>query len=168
MHTGNIKFTASPPPANTVYPCAYREHWDSNIKSKSLDGLSLCIQGTYLYLNILKINHRFIPVHTGNISSGHQILMVMPVYPCAYREHGKCFTGLGNITGLSLCIQGTFEAEAVLFASIRFIPVHTGNIIFDEFSACSVPVYPCAYREHNTIIHKFPTPCGLSLCIQGT
>ena len=30
------------------------------------------------------------------------------------------------------------------------------------------PVYPCAYREHQQLIHQVTAANGLSLCIQGT
>ena len=71
---------------------------------------------------------RFIPVNTGNTQTSGDVFVLMPVYPCAYREHpiGKIFPV--RYCGLSLCIQGTrLDRQRVLIES---------------------PVYPCAYREH--------------------
>ena len=51
-----------------VYPCAYREHEREKIIYHNVVCLSLCIQGTFLELVSIYIIHRFIPVHTGNIS----------------------------------------------------------------------------------------------------
>ena len=67
VHTGNIPFFLCTNEDLTVYPCAYREH--INIKSHVTiaDGLSLCIQGTSLVRHKVRVDRRFIPVHTGNI-----------------------------------------------------------------------------------------------------
>ena len=57
---------------------------------------------------------------------------------------------------------------AVGMSGERFIPVHTGNIVFIELFIFSTAVYPCAYREHLTVIGSKSLSPGLSLCIQGT
>ena len=51
---------------------------------------------------------RFIPVHTGNISSSLEVANKVAVYPCAYREH--------------VAILAETRPDN------RFIPVHTGNM----------------------------------------
>ena len=50
----------------------------------------------------------------------------------------------------------------------RFIPVHTGNIMFHSTRPLTWAVYPCAYREHIENLINSTIINGLSLCIQGT
>ena len=66
VYTGNtcrLRHYARP---NAVYPCVYREHFNTLKHSENPSGLSLCIQGTrvavYKWVYVL----RFIPVYTGN------------------------------------------------------------------------------------------------------
>ena len=131
-------------------------------------GLSLCIQGTCALLNLRAPGPRFIPVHTGNIGICYYPQNYNPVYPCAYREHQVCIPQVGLISGLSLCIQGTLICAEVVTRSVRFIPVHTGNIAVISNQNNNNTVYPCAYREHRALPAALKTRSGLSLCIQGT
>ena len=152
----------------TVYPCAYREHQYLSAVINTSAGLSLCIQGTSLLPMSIITNCRFIPVHTGNIWIIYFDSFDITVYPCAYREH---FLGLGKWTlgdGLSLCIQGTYKSKQPSNWLRRFIPVHTGNMIFIKQILHQLSVYPCAYREHFVSYIPFIIFPGLSLCIQGT
>ena len=113
---------------NPVYPCAYREHiYLDNIFYLKC-GLSLCIQGTCNLGRFVCILRRFIPVHTGNIKYQSKQPRSRSVYPCAYREHKIFNFIIWLITGLSLCIQGTFIRSGIFTITPRFIPVHTGNI----------------------------------------
>ena len=93
---------------------------------------------------------------------------VSPVYPCAYREHVIRGLLLFLISGLSLCIQGTSMIESHALSFVRFIPVHTGNIVVNGKFDGKTTVYPCAYREHVYSMYMFVNDRGLSLCIQGT
>ena len=113
-----------------------------------LNGLSLCIQGTFaMVIAWLKII-RFIPVHTGNIKTAEQVRVRKAVYPCAYREHPVTITYSNVNPGLSLCIQGTLAHRVLKIQLLRFIPVHTGNIFVAPCGSIADTVYPCAYREH--------------------
>ena len=73
-----------------------------------------------------------------------------------------------NVSGLSLCIQGTPLKGFINETLMRFIPVHTGNTDQEEPGTSSSAVYPCAYREHSSWITMQCDFTGLSLCIQGT
>ena len=128
VHTGNIKWFWLTTRAPSVYPCAYREHVIFPARVIAPRGLSLCIQGTYSFIEWVVINYRFIPVHTGNIHRQHRCQFALPVYPCAYREHCVPVTNSISTPGLSLCIQGTYTERWVNCPGSRFIPVHTGNI----------------------------------------
>ena len=73
-----------------------------------------------------------------------------------------------NVSGLSLCIQGTPLKGFINETLMRFIPVHTGNTDQEEPGTSSSAVYPCAYREHSVTASGVNIDNGLSLCIQGT
>ena len=115
---------------------------------------------------------RFIPVHTGNMqhffgyhatTSGLSLCIqgtcqkrdgvywTPSVYPCAYREHADTMSIPSVLCGLSLCIQGTYLYTDWKKQPVRFIPVHTGNIITIFECLPTSTVYPCAYREHEFI-----------------
>ena len=168
MHTGNINQRPLIFHVCAVYPCAYREHVRPISWVGGQTGLSLCIQGTWFTMKFVAFTLRFIPVHTGNMyflySPGH----CPPVYPCAYREHPFSFIKKLRAFGLSLCIQGTCNLLTLFVTSIRFIPVHTGNILYHALIIFYYPVYPCAYREHFNRRWNYRISYGLSLCIQGT
>ena len=87
-------------------------------------------------------------MHTGNILTDDEIIALVTVYPCAYREHTGTQMCSHWFSGLSLCIQGTSKTWGTNQVSKRFIPVHTGNIARLYGSGAIVSVYPCAYREH--------------------
>ena len=89
VHTGNILESLPKVSFTTVYPCAYREHFFISIIFILAPGLSLCIQGTSSVLGINFCGSRFIPVHTGNIRPSSKWHSILPVYPCAYREHQR-------------------------------------------------------------------------------
>ena len=93
-------------------------------------GLSLCVQGTLVFPIHTPLPARFIPVCTGNIALNGNVYIVISVYPCVYREHGRLERGGYPIIGLSLCVQGTFPLILRLTAGARFIPVCTGNILY--------------------------------------
>ncbi len=95
---------------------------------KPANGLSLCIQGTFLNLLSNSSKRRFIPVYTGNIHRYRYIHIPASVYPCVYREHTFYSFGCRVQRGLSLCIQGTYPYRMALQPHHRFIPVYTGNI----------------------------------------
>ena len=132
MHTGNIL--------------------TNSLNSARTAGLSLCIQGTYRGNPNIPFRQRFIPVHTGNMPIHKSTSATCSVYPCAYREHNWLMTLAISPAGLSLCIQGTSIYPQFPKCIWRFIPVHTGNIIYVCWRPLFNSVYPCAYREHA----KFP------------
>ena len=107
VHTGNILHPNRKRFWNSVYPCAYREHIRNEINDQTINGLSLCIQGTLLLVGRYMAMIRFIPVHTGNINQDTKKNRPLSVYPCAYREHDIDAVFQYPIPGLSLCIQGT-------------------------------------------------------------
>ena len=75
----------------------------------------------------------------------------LSVYPCVYREHTAQGQNLLFFRGLSLCIQGTHRTILHRNTNHRFIPVYTGNTDFPHFLDCSTAVYPCVYREHQSV-----------------
>ena len=117
---------------------------------------------------MIRLIQRFIPVHTGNIRPSSKWHSILPVYPCAYREHNFISGAVEYFFGLSLCIQGTSEIARDFRKWVRFIPVHTGNIVKATCQQKQKSVYPCAYREHFTHAKRQSAIIGLSLCIQGT
>ena len=54
---------------------------------------------------------QFIPVYTGNITPVKKEIRGLAVYPCVYREHKMDNEKEQQITGLSLCIQGTLIVQ---------------------------------------------------------
>ena len=168
VYTGNICISYRDIAIGSVYPCVYREHVCCSNFIRLCGGLSLCIQGTSCGVISQAIRPRFIPVYTGNILLNSSISFSNSVYPCVYREHGGEPGKRSGPPGLSLCIQGTFNSSANDNAKRRFIPVHTGNMIYYEVCCIYSPVYPCAYREHVFLIFAGSLSAGLSLCIQGT
>ena len=109
VHTGNMRYGNVSIFTTTVYPCAYREHFQFAFLHKIPNGLSLCIQGTSGYQTGFCFEWRFIPVHTGNIFRAWQLQLRVAVYPCAYREHFNFSDMFNLVHGLSLCIQGTYQ-----------------------------------------------------------
>ena len=93
---------------------------------------------------------------------------LIPVYPCVYREHDGVGVSAIPAAGLSLCIQGTLIFFITTLEANRFIPVYTGNTNSPVILRIASPVYPCVYREHNSVNIKAERASGLSLCIQGT
>ena len=66
VYTGNTLPQFTQVVRCSVYPCVYREHPRSLNVSTSLNGLSLCIQGTRSPNSCSFETCRFIPVYTGN------------------------------------------------------------------------------------------------------
>ena len=91
-----------------VYPCVYREHVWFLRQQMKYDGLSLCIQGTFVKCPPVFLISRFIPVYTGNIAKFLIDRLNSAVYPCVYREHFNIDIIILVHPGLSLCIQGTY------------------------------------------------------------
>ena len=128
VYTGNTGGTYATLDAMAVYPCVYREHRFTGLSSQVECGLSLCIQGTRLDLDIIQ--------------------SLLPVYPCVYREHIYGRKSLNSSGGLSLCIQGTLVQVIIQKLHYRFIPVYTGNTLTSFQLHHWKAVYPCVYREH--------------------
>ena len=168
VYTGNIALGTYIFIATTVYPCVYREHCVKNRFRELFNGLSLCIQGTYIITIFINSKERFIPVYTGNIPCSLTNGRQQPVYPCVYREHNLNCQPCHDAIGLSLCIQGTYQKLYLFYFVPRFIPVCTGNMVRSFVSPVVLSVYPCVYREHQA--EQVQTDCkiGLSLCVQGT
>ena len=148
VYTGNTTAWIEENKDPAVYPCVYREH-DREIVQRelaerfipvytgntlpapdvieSLDGLSLCIQGTLPSPSPSPKMWRFIPVYTWNTFFRRKESVKNPVYPCVYREHDSEYTQRNFAPGLSLCIQGTPVHLSLRHQQWRFIPVYTGN-----------------------------------------
>ena len=134
--------------ASTVYPCTYRELRPIPPRHSYSSGISLYLQGTQLDQVRRKLNHRYIPVPTGN--------------------SGEKYVRFINESGISLYLQGTrFVVPKQVFFS-RYIPVPTGNspdvIIIGRPKA----VYPCTYRELTNRYLFWMSDRGISLYLQGT
>ena len=151
-----------------VYPCVYRELCCVKRLNIPILGLSLCIQGTLADMSQNKDSSRFIPVYTGNSLALAIISLYCAVYPCVYRELCWRWFSKSELTGLSLCIQGTLITALKFSKYRRFIPVYTGNSDLFSLRCDTLTVYPCVYRELERIISNLLTNNGLSLCIQGT
>ena len=93
VYTGNITGINSSNGMTSVYPCVYREHAEWRMEDLPLK--------------------RFIPVCTGNIFCLGLLLTLYSVYPCVYREHLLVAFILNNMTGLSLCVQGTLFSSTI-------------------------------------------------------
>ena len=91
-----------------------------------------------------------------------------PVYPRAYGEHFRMISLEHHFHGLSPCIRGTPSLRWVDSFTMRFIPVHTGNMASLYSSYSSESVYPRAYGEHYAEGTNTGAPNGLSPCIRGT
>ena len=154
MYTGNIRLAVRAAANDAVYPCVYREHNVLPCIHWSAYGLSLCIQGTCALAELFNRDSRFIPVYTGNIAYVGVPGSGKSVYPCVYREHKSSYDLTVYNSGLSLCIQGTFDYLAVKISILRFIPVYTGNISSVESILELKSVYPCVYREHHYLIQN--------------
>ena len=89
VYTGNIPQLTRYRPNSPVYPCVYREHKRRLVTMQLQNGLSLCIQGTFIIVLETFAVFRFIPVYTGNIKLCEELKVSRPVYPCVYREHRK-------------------------------------------------------------------------------
>ena len=66
VYTGNTAIRRVTVGQITVYPCVYREHGPYELRIVVYHGLSLCIQGTQIFLFVKNWTNRFIPVYTGN------------------------------------------------------------------------------------------------------
>ena len=87
--TGNTFLGSNQTLKSPVYPCVYREH-GAYVGAHGLNsGLSLCVQGTRGHPYPSFLNHRFIPVCTGNTIINKYNLGLVTVYPCVYREHAQ-------------------------------------------------------------------------------
>jgi len=148
VRTGNILIFRYRYELSTVHPCAYREHVTTSTSSGIIFGSSLCVQGTCPLTpkNINKI--RFIPVRTGNIIWSGTLVVIIPVHPCAYREHAIDPFLVKIFSGSSLCVQGTWTSGSWEDRRYRFIPVRTGNMETLSLLRYILSVHPCAYREH--------------------
>ena len=94
-----------------VYPYVYREHDFTKTVIDFIFGLSICIQGTHLLTKGDQLYAQFIPVYTGNTLAALASATAFAVYPCVYREHIFDRFVSGLVFGLSLCIQGTLNAQ---------------------------------------------------------
>ena len=149
VYTGNTARWAFKLCKLAVYPCVYREHKYMLYAIPALSGLSLCIQGTRINCPHTPRAPRFIPVYTGNTRQAPLCWILCPVYPCVYREHPVTFMQIKQPPGLSLCIQGTQDAQIASLTAERFIPVYTGNTLTTTWTTIPTAVYPCVYREHS-------------------
>ena len=129
MYTGNALWQRSDSAWVTVYPCVYRERSYSCTRYFFYTGLSLCIQGTLIFYELIAYFFRFIPVYTGNAPFLGRLLNTNPVYPCVYRERVGSSFNIMIYHGLSLCIQGTPVERENEGSLCRFIPVYTGNAL---------------------------------------
>ena len=91
-------------------------------------------------------------MYTGNIEPARPSATIATVYPCVYREHRMETIRQWRLSGLSLCIQGTFHYLIVIMCIFRFIPVYTGNIPLAANDVALIAVYPCVYREHTVVV----------------
>ena len=93
-----------------------------------------------------------IPVYTRNSPCIRHLPFVIVVYPCVYRELFLNAIGYRSQDGLSLCIQGTHYELRPPQYYLRFIPVYTGNSGVMPSILLRRAVYPCVYRELNSLV----------------
>ena len=113
VFTRNTDKEVEKPTPQSVYPCVYREHLGACSFSIVISGLSLCIQGTQYSAIHYDVAVRFIPVYTGKTFFNRLYKPTTPVYPCVYREHSRLYFASSALVGLSLCIQGTHQANQI-------------------------------------------------------
>ena len=92
-------------------------------------------------------------MYTGNTTTNCRGSGRSTVYPCVYREHLEKGRLVEDGGGLSLCIQGTLQLLTGRKNKSRFIPVYTGNTLYQSAAPGIVAVYPCVYREHVELIN---------------
>ena len=90
-------------------------------------GLSPCARGTRGNTIILAVNHRFIPVCSGNATIVEVFIIIYPVYPRVLGERVKNLLMTRLIYGLSPCARGTRFPFLQNHRNNRFIPVCSGN-----------------------------------------
>ncbi|SUI48077.1 Domain of uncharacterised function (DUF2825) [Shewanella putrefaciens] len=110
----------------------------------------------------------FIPVLTGNSGTALLSPAMLPVYPRAYGEQTDIIVCINDQYGLSPCLRGTGNKDALAVNKVRFIPVLTGNSCGVWHDPFIVPVYPRAYGEQTSNAIKPGKNGGLSPCLRGT
>ena len=112
-----------------------------------MTGISLYLQGTPHNAMSCRLCSRYIPVPTGNSFHFFLMYLMLPVYPCTYRELLNERVAVALNAGISLYLQGTHLNLFHRGLIRRYIPVPTGNSPDDTDHACETSVYPCTYRE---------------------
>ena len=152
----------------SVYPCTYRELCCELLCLPVPRGISLYLQGTHSSKNTVNWTSRYIPVPTGNSSSPSECKFAIAVYPCTYRELCYFRYQCRRFFGISLYLQGTRKIISKNWFDRRYIPVPTGNSPWPLTPLTAVTVYPCTYRELNSLVKFRCRQIGISLYLQGT
>ena len=139
-----------------VHPRAYGERSVKENTPLRESGSSPCIRGTGRPRWSLRIDNRFIPVHTGNGGNECQTNAPDAVHPRAYGERFLLYPQPVFQGGSSPCIRGTGRKFLARRQILRFIPVHTGN-------------GPISSRDPSSGSIQSPSlKNGSSPCIRGT
>ena len=107
-------------------------------------------------------------MHTGNTPPRSCSNFCFAVHPRAYGEHASSRRRHRSHNGSSPCIRGTRKTVFSGPATVRFIPVHTGNTKVVRFTKRVPAVHPRAYGEHFASCRFRAIRTGSSPCIRGT
>ena len=147
-HAGNTDGATGKGGCLAVHPRTRGEHPRCSRSRGSKDGSSPHTRGTQLAAVPLGLQHRFIPAHAGNTSTGRGSPSPWPVHPRTRGEHEQIAANVGGGTGSSPHTRGTPERRAAVASRLRFIPAHAGNTAIWPAASGAMPVHPRTRGEH--------------------
>ena len=151
-----------------VHPCAGREHANANRHTWLPPGSPLRGQGTPGKTAAPGPPGRFTPARAGNTARRSRSDRFEAVHPCAGREHPASERPSRARFGSPLRGQGTRLGALYVPVLFRFTPARAGNTTRRALRSSTVPVHPCAGREHSVPEHCFDLGSGSPLRGQGT
>ncbi len=117
---------------------------------KILSGSSPHTRGTFRAMFPDPTGCRFIPAHTGNITTLSPCSLPISVHPRTHGEHPLPREGSRVDRGSSPHTRGTFSGLHNELSIVRFIPAHTGNISVLSAAPPEAAVHPRTHGEHTT------------------
>ncbi len=167
-HTGNMKIYPAYLPYYPVHPRTHGEHRCTIVHPASAPGSSPHTRGTSVLGIGPRIDGRFIPAHTGNITVTSIEFTAMSVHPRTHGEHILEAAKLLDVLGSSPHTRGTSFLVWGGKVVIRFIPAHTGNIALPRPRPWPRTVHPRTHGEHLCISHNSNPSVGSSPHTRGT
>ena len=148
MGTGNT-YSGIPAGINSpVHPRGHGEHSASLGRLSEYSGSSPWARGTpACYPGLIALS-RFIPVGTGNTTTGNKPGASGPVHPRGHGEHKRSKSLMKKKDGSSPWARGTHLPEGKTHVGSRFIPVGTGNTNQVVEVSLSASVHPRGHGEH--------------------